>query len=60
MVVVASDAKASEQSIYSQNQGSKRFLRVVVNPYVPMFQGLDTRGGRKVITHTHMHMRQFL
>ena len=31
----------------------KRVFHVAVNTYVPMFQGLDARGGRKLQTHTH-------
>ena len=61
------DAVASEQSIFSENQDYK-FFRIVVNPYVPIFRGLDARGGRKLRTdrqtdihaphtHTHTHTR---
>ena len=36
-----------------------KFLRVIVNTYVPMFRGLDARTGRKLRTdpHTHTHMQ---
>ena len=49
------DTLVSEQSIFSENQDYKSFLRVAVNPYIPIFQGLCTRGGRKLITHTQTH-----
>ena len=57
----ANDAVASELSIFSENHDYKRFFRVVVNMYVPIFRGLDARGGRKLqkdthtYTHTHTH-----
>ena len=35
----------------------KRVFRVTVNTYVPIFRGLDARGGRKLRTDTHRHMR---
>ena len=35
----------------------KRVFRVAVNTYVPIFQGLDARGGRKLRTDTHRHMQ---
>ena len=31
----------------------KRVFRVAVNTYVPIFRGLDARGGRKLRTDTH-------
>ena len=31
------------------------FSRVAVNTYVPIFRGLDARGGRKLQTHTYTH-----
>ena len=40
----ANDAVASERSIFSKNQDYKRFFCVVVNPYVPIFRGLDAHG----------------
>ena len=46
----ANDAVASEPSIFSDY---KRFFLVAVNTYVPIFRGLDSRGGRKLRTHTH-------
>ena len=49
----ANDGIASDRSIFSENQGYKSFVRVVVNPNVPKFLGLDVRGGRKLRTHTH-------
>ena len=61
----ANDAVASEPSILSKNHGYKSFsrvavntvikgfFRVAVNTYVPIFRGLDARGGRKLRTHTH-------
>ena len=44
----ANDAVASESSILSENHDYKRFFRVAVNMYVPIFRGLDARGGRKL------------
>ena len=44
----ANDAVASEQSIFSKNQDYKRIFHVAVNLYVPIFRGLDARGGRKL------------
>ena len=46
----ANDTIASELAI---NQNYKSFFRVAVNTYVPIFQGLDARGGRKLLTDTH-------
>ena len=46
----ANDAVASERSIFSENH---YFFRVAVNTYVPIFRGLDARGGRNLRTHTH-------
>ena len=51
----ANDAVASEQSIFSENHDYKSFFRVAVNTYVPIFRGLDARGGRKLRTDTHTH-----
>ena len=48
----ANDAVASERSIFSENHYYKRFFRVAVNTYVPIFWGLDARGGRKLRTDT--------
>ena len=39
------NAVASEPSIFSKNHNYKRFFRVAVNTYVPIFRGLDARGG---------------
>ena len=36
----------------------KRVFRVAVNTYVPIFLGLDARGGRKLRTDTHTHTRR--
>ena len=33
----ANDVVASERSIFSDNQDYKSFLRVAMNPYVPIF-----------------------
>ena len=44
----ANDAVASERSNFSKNHDYKRIFRVAVNTYVPIFQGLDARGGRKL------------
>ena len=41
----ANNSLASEGSIFSEKQNYKIFLHVAVNPYVPIFQDLDT--------HTH-------
>ena len=49
------DAVASERSIFSENHNFKSFFRVAVNTYVPIFRGLDERGGRKLRTDTHKH-----
>ena len=54
----ANDVVASESSIFSENHNSKSFFRVAVNTYIPIFQSLDARGGRKLMnrhTHTHTH-----
>ena len=53
----ASDAVASERSIFSENYDYKSFYRVVMNTSVPIFRGLDARGGRKLRTDTHTHTR---
>ena len=55
----ANDAVASETSIFSENHDYKVFFRVAVNTYVPIFRGLDARGGKKKKTnrHTHTHTR---
>ena len=44
----ANDAVASEPSIFSENHDYKKFFRVAVNTYVPIFQGLDACDGRKL------------
>ena len=49
----ANDAVVYELSIFSENHDYKVFFRVAVNPYVPIFRGLDVRGGRKLRTDTH-------
>ena len=58
----ANDAVVSELSIFSENHDYKSFFRVEVNTYVPIFRGLNARGGRKLRTdthtHTHTHMGQ--
>ena len=46
---------ASEPSIFSENHDYKSFVLVAVNTYVPIFRGLDARGGRKLRTDTHTH-----
>ena len=51
----ANDAVASEPSIFSENHDYKSVFRVAVNTYVPIFRGLDARGGRKLNRHTHTH-----
>ena len=51
----ANDALASESSIFSENHNYSSFPRIAVNTYVPIFRGLDARGGRKLRTHTHTH-----
>ena len=51
----ANDAVASEPSIFSENHNYRSFSRIAVNTYVPIFWGLDARGGRKLQTHTHAH-----
>ena len=54
----SNDAVASEPSIFSENHNYRRFSRIAVNTYVPIFRGLDARGGRKLRTHTHTHTRR--
>ena len=53
------DAVAFERSIFSENHDYKSFFRVAMNTFIPIFRGLDTRGGRKLRTdtqtHTHTH-----
>ena len=44
----ANDIVAFERSIFSENHVYKSFPRVAVNTYVPIFRGLDERGGRKL------------
>ena len=44
----ANDAVASEPSIFSENHDYKSFFRVTMNMYVPIFRGLDVRGGRNI------------
>ena len=51
----ANDAVASEPSVFSENHDYKRFFRVALNTYIPIFRGLDARGGRKLRTDTHTH-----
>ena len=53
----ANDALASdhERRNFSENHGYKSFFRVAVNTNVPIFRGLDARGGRKLQTHIHAH-----
>ena len=44
---------ACERSIFSQTHDyiiNKIVFRVVVNTYLPIFRGLDARGGRKLRT----------
>ena len=43
----SNDAVASESCIFSENHNYiyKRFFRVAVNTYVPIFRSLDVRGG---------------
>ena len=56
----ANDVIASEPSIFSEIHDYKSFSRVAVNTYIPIFWGLDARGGRKLRTdtHTYTHMGQ--
>ena len=58
----ANDAVASEPSILSENHDHKRFFRVAVITYIPIFRGQDAHGGRKLRTdtqtHTHTHTGQ--
>ena len=51
----ANDAVASERTIFSENHYYKRIFPVAANTYVPIFRGLDARGGRKLQTDTHTH-----
>ena len=50
-------AVASERSIVSENHNYKSFSRVAMNTYIPIFRGLDARGGRKLRTDTQTHTR---
>ena len=45
----ANDAVASEGNIFSENHDYKSYFGVTVNTYVPIFRGLDARGGRKLL-----------
>ena len=47
----------AERSIFSENHDYKSFFCVTVNTYVPIFRGLDARGGRKLRTDTHTNTR---
>ena len=40
----ANEAIVSERTIFSENKGYNSFFRVAVNPYIPIFRGLDVRG----------------
>ena len=51
----ANDALASERSIFRENHDYNSFFRVAVNTYIPILQGLDARGGRKLRTDIHIH-----
>ena len=51
----ANDAVVSDRSICSENHDYKSFSVLRVNMYVPIFRGLDARGGRKLRTHIHTH-----
>ena len=55
----ANDAVASKQSILRRKISYKSFS-CPVNPYihVPIFRGLDVRGGTKLRTDTHTHTGQ--
>ena len=57
MAFEANDAVASERSIFSENHDYKSFFRVAVSTYVPIFRGLDARGGRKTRTQKNTHVR---
>ena len=48
----ANDDVASEQNILSKNQDYKSFHYVTVNLYLPIFWGLDARGGKNLIKYT--------
>ena len=51
----ANDAVASEPSIFSENDDYKSFSVSRSTCYVPIFRGLDARGGRKLRTDTHTY-----
>ena len=51
----ANDNIVSEQSILAKITIIKVFFHVAVNTYIPIFRGLDARGGRKLRTDTHTH-----
>ena len=40
----ANEAIAFERIIFSENKDYNSFFRVAVNPYIPIFRGLDVRG----------------
>ena len=48
----ANDAVTSERSIFLAKITIIKFFCVVMNTYVPIFKGLDARGGRKLQTDT--------
>ena len=50
----ANDAVVSEPSILAKI-AIINFFHVAVNTYVPIFRGLDARGGRKLRTDTHIY-----
>ena len=52
------DAIASEPSIFSENHDYKSVFRVALNTYVPIFRGIDVRGGRKLQTDRQTHTRE--
>ena len=47
----ANNIVGSQRSLFSKNQELKRFVRVAVNPYVPIFWGVFVCGGRKLISY---------
>ena len=53
----SNDAVASEPRIFSENHNYKRFFRVAVNTYVPIFRGLDAYNYEQTHTRTRTRTR---
>ena len=53
----ANDVVSFQWSIFSKSQDYKSFLRVMVNPNIPIYLGLNVCGGGKLKTHAYAHTR---